>query len=271
MQKILPRILILAAVLAVLSCARRVEHEYDSVKWADNLVADSLPQLQGLASVAGRTAGAIALVGDPVMCLETAEALLSADAFDNGSGRPVPDGLPDFAGETIVPILHLSDSLLAAGSVVKDSLAFREAVLRNAIFALDTTCLVSPYDADSTFSKPALKVLLVCSPDLARRGAADIRDLFARIGCAAPVLASADTAYSFTASCYSLLRKKNLFTHHIAYPIAKLYMTVSARAGRPGCNLIQFSRRFAAEPFADTVQVLAPKTMESYVQNQYQP
>lgn len=261
----------LFAVLAAFSCARREESAYDSIKLVEDLLVDSLSYLQELSASAAGTCGAITLIGDPLLCLKTGEALMTSDGFDNGSGRSVSDGLPDFAGETVLLILDFADSIGCTSVLPADSLAFREAVVRNAVFALDTSCRVSPYDPDSTLPKTSPKVLLVCSPGLSQRGTADIRDFYSKIGCGVSILSSADSSFSFSGNCYRLLRSRNLFTHRIAYPKAKLYMTVPARSGQSGASLIEFSRRFVPEAFADTLQVLAPKIMESYVQNQYQP
>ncbi|MGI5848035.1 MAG: hypothetical protein ACOX5T_08450 [Candidatus Cryptobacteroides sp.] len=271
MTKIVFRILLPVAMVAAFSCARRVEGGYASIKLVDDLLVDSLSYLQDLAGCSGKASGSIALIGDPFRCLEISELLMTADDFDNVDGRPVPDGLPDFAGETIMPILEFSNPFYSGEALPKDSLSFREAAVRSALFALEQSCLVSPYDPDSTFDKSSPKALLLCSGDLARFGIADIQDLFNRLDCRLPILSSPDTAYSFSRECYRLFREKNLFTHLVAYPKAKLYMTVPAGSGRPGFALIEFSDRYVLENFRDTMQVLAPKTMESYVQSQYQP
>lgn len=247
--KLLP--LVLAALTLSVSCARRVDTGYDSIALVDRLVADSLPSLREKASMAGKTLGSIVLVGEPLSCLSVSEAMMLSDEFDNVDARAIRDGLPDFAGETIVSLLDFAlspyDSIPGAG---EDSLLSRETAVKNALAALD--------------SAVNCKVLVICSPAISGKGAEDVADFFEKIGCEVPVISSQDTTFSYTSACFKLMRDRNNFTHDIAYPVSRIMMVLED-GGRP----VLFDDNLAPEWFADTVGVYAPNTYVSHVQNKY--
>ena len=241
--------------MSLFSCVRRVETGYPSIEFVNRIVEDSLPTLQLMAREAGKPTGTIVLVGDPMRCLSLGERMMRSDEFDNVDAREVPDSLPDFAGETIVPIFDFTvqpyDSLSVEGA---DSLLFRERAVKNALAALDTVI--------------NCKVLILCSPQFGVKGGDDVTDLFEKIGCRVPVIFSSDTAFSFTRACYKVMRERNLFTHAIAYPSARLMMILGS-----GDETIQkasiFDDNLAPEQFADTVGVFAPDSYYSHVQNKH--
>ena len=255
MKKLYASILLVIPVLAV-SCSRKVESTFDSIRYVDKLLTDSLPSLRAKAAAAGGQSGVIALFGEPGHCLRLSEKMMLCDEFDNVNAGRTKDGLPDFSGETIVSILDF------AGSPYEEKLQeddgktqLRENTVRNALNAIDTTI--------------NCKILVICSPLLAEFGGDDVSNLFERIGCDVPVIYSKDTSFSFTEACFMVMREKNLFTHNIAYPAAGLMMTVSDRNGSPS-GTIGFDDFLVPPSFADTVGVLAPNTYISYVQNQHQ-
>lgn len=247
--KFLP--LALAALALTVSCARRVETGYDSIDLVDRLVADSLPSLTERASLTGKPSGAIVLVGDPMRCLAVSESLMVSDDFDNVDARAVQDGLPDFSGETIISLLDFAlapyDSLPSAG---QDSVRIREAAVKNALAALDSSL--------------NCKVLVICSPALSGKGAEDVADLFGKIGCEVPVVSSQDTTFSYSSACFKLMRDRNMFTHDIAYPVSRLMMILE-----DGRRPTLYDDNLVQEWFADTLSVFARKTYISHVQNKY--
>ena len=248
-------LLFFAALASLFSCVRRVETGYDSIALVDRLVSDSVPSLQRRAALAGKASGTIVLVGEPFQCLALSEKMLSDDEFDNVDARPVKDGLPDFSGETIVSILDFTvpsyDSLSVSGS---DSLTLREIAVRSALAALDSVV--------------NCKVLVICSPALASEGGEDVVDFYGKIGCDVPVVYSADSSSPLSEACYKLLRERNLFTHNIAYPVARLMMVTGVDdSHRP----VLFDDIKVPESFADTVGVFAPNTYVSHVQNKHNP
>lgn len=282
----------LAAVFC--SCSRKVESNYDTIAYVDDLLSDSLSTLKGLVKLSGKPSGVIALTGDPKLCLQVSEKLMTSDEFDNIDGKKNPDGLPDFAGETIVSLLDFANSPYEGYLSTDEGMTFlRELTVRNAVSLLDTSCSINPYDKASRVSKGSPKLLLICSPVLADYGGDDVSDLFERIGCDVPVIYSKDTSFSFTEACYKLLRDRNLFTHDIAYPSGIGLLTVPATklpeeayspsgefndgykfsrvsgALEPSYSIISFSERYVPVSFSDSLSAIAPKTCDSYVQNKH--
>ncbi len=242
-----------AALALLSSCVKRVEAGYDSIPLVDELVSGSFSELHRLAEQTGKPSGTIVLIGEPLQCLSMSEKMIGSDEFDNVDARLVQDGLPDFSGETIVSLLDFTnppfDSLSVSG---KDSLALREIAVRGALAALDSAL--------------GCKMLVICSPALAPKGGDDVIDFYGQIGCDVPVIFSADTSYSFTKACYKALRERNLFTHDIAYPVARLMMIIGEESSR---HPLLFDDNQVPASFADTVGVFAPNTYVSHVQNKY--
>ena len=81
------------------------------------------------------------------------------------------------------------------------------------------------------------KVLILCSPLLAENGGDDVSD-------------------------------RKLFTHHIAYPAARLMMTIPD-VDNSSFMAVRFSDMLVPPSFPDTVGVIAPNTYLSYVQNKH--
>lgn len=248
--------LVLSVIVAASGCSRRVEGGYKTIAFVNTLLADSLPEMHRLAGLSGKADGSVVLIGEPSVCLRTVEMMMVCDEFDNIDARKSNDGLPDFAGETLVPILDFSDTLYGQGASDKKSQdRLRERAVRNAVAALRV-----PHGC---------KIIVICSPALSEYGGGDVTDLFERIGCDVPVIHSADTAYSLTGNCFLKMREKNLFTHNISYPCASLLMALPDSSGGRSI-VLPFVDSLVPASFPDTVGVLAPNTYYSYVvQNQH--
>lgn len=222
----------------------------------NTLLADSLSGLKTLAEISGKPSGAIVLVGDPARCLRLSERMMLCDDFDNIDARKVNDGLPDFAGETIVSILNFADTSYKNNPTTKAEQALlKELTVNSALAALriPSRC----------------KILIICCPVLSEYGGSDVEDLFERIGCDVPVIYSSDTAFSFSEACFRKMRERDAFTHNIAYPSARLLMAVSDSSDSM-LSVRQFVDSLVPASFPDTVGVLAPNTYYSYVvQNQH--
>ncbi len=291
MKKIL---IIAASVLTVFaSCSRKVESGYETIPYVNALLADSLAHLKQLASLSGSSSGTIVLIGEPQECLSVSETLMTCDIFDNIDGRRVKDGLPDFAGETIVPVLDFVNAPYEEYSLTPDGQQFlRELTVRHAVTALDTVCRTNPFNGSLAVGKSPVKILLICSPLLSEYGSADVADLYERIGCDVPVV-SAEDSLSFAVETARILREKNLYTHNIAMPATEICQTYPAaglsedaysengeltasykysrKAGMKEQTFITvtFRDKYVPESFTDTVAVLAPTTYWSYVQDQH--
>lgn len=248
--------LVLSVIIAASGCSRRVEGGYKTTAFVNTLLADSLPEMHRLAALSGKTDGSIVLIGEPAVCLRTGEMMMVCDEFDNIDARKSNDGLPDFAGETLVPILDFSDTSAAYDTSDKKSQErLRDRAVRNAVAALRI-----PHGC---------KIIVICSPALSEYGGGDVADLFERIGCNVPVIHSADTAYSLPGNCFIKMREKNLFTHNISYPRARLLMAVPDSSGDRAI-VLPFIDSLVPASFPDTVGVLAPNTYYSHVvQNQH--
>ena len=210
----------LAASVAV-SCVRNVQTGAETLQLVDDLLTDSLPMLQRLASVGGQTSGCIAVIGEPQRCSEVALQLVGSDCFNNIDAKPEPDGLPDFAGETVFALMDCANSPYdSLPAVSGEDVPFRESMVRCALALLDSIA--------------AAKMLVICTPVACDRAGKDIEELFEASGIDVPVIASSDTSFSFQEACFKELRTRNAFTHRIRRPELRTYRTaVSDSAGHP--------------------------------------
>lgn len=255
MKRLITAILFLAIFLAPAGCGRKVETTSDTLGLVEELVSDPSADLQRMVRLAGKTSGPIVIAGDPKLGLQLSEKMMLSDDFDNVDARCVEDGLPDFAGETIVTILDFVNAPYDSVPGTEEGRLFlRETAVRNALAAIDTSV--------------SCKLLILCSPLLAENGGDDVSELFEKLNCDVPVLYSTDTSYSFTDACFTLMRDKKMFTHNIAYPSAKLMMTIPD-IDNSSLMAIRFNERLVPASFPDTVGVIAPNTFISHVQDKH--
>ena len=95
---------------------------------------------------------------------EVVERLLTMDAFDNITGRPVPDGIVDFGGEHIQ---FLSDRANGpyGGYLTHDNADYlKEQVLRDVLFLTGSEYYNLASDEYRTGRKEPVKIVLVSSP-----------------------------------------------------------------------------------------------------------
>lgn len=198
--------LLVIVSIGFVSCSRKVEQATESLPLVNMLVQESSSVLEDLVAVSGKTSGSIAVIGDPEICFKVAGTIATCDIFDNIDAKLSSDGLPDFAGENIVAILD-SSSFKVGGETL------REAAVRLALCAMDSTV--------------ACKMIVFCGKGFPDYGSSDVEDLFSRIGCDIPVVASSDTSadlpVSLAKACFRILRDRNAFTHDICYPVLMSY------------------------------------------------
>ena len=249
-------ILLALSVIAAFGCSRRVENGYRTMAYVNSLLTDSLSELKSLAESSGKPSGAVVLVGDPSGCLRLSEKMLLCDEFDNIDARKVSDGLPDFAGETIVSILNFADTAYEARSATEGGrTSLRESAVNGALAALRCPS--------------CCKILIICNPVLSEYGGSDVSDLFEKIGCDVPVIYSSDTTFSFPEACFRKMRERGAFTHNVCYPSAKLFVAVRDSSDST-VSVLPFVDSLVPASYPDTVGVLAPNTYYSYVvQNQH--
>lgn len=175
-------ILGIAALAVLASCNRRTVASKSSLPLVLSIWADSTGTGR-LAAQAGRQGaeGAIAIIGEPGEVLPLSRHFQTVDAVDNIDGRPVRDSLPDFAGERFDVILDAYSEAYAhfipEGADVFESVdSLREAAVRNAVFAWDSTCVRSSSDVGKR-DKMRAKILIFTSSMQARFGVPDVDTL----------------------------------------------------------------------------------------------
>ena len=129
---------------------------------------------------------AIFVFGSRSRTQAVAGALMESDAYDNVDGSSNPDGLKDFAGETVCTVANFSNF----GEMVNDGRLedLRELTTRNVLAAMDTLCFVSPYDRSGMGKKPLAKLIILGSACMTQSGQYDIDSLFNALNCHLPVI-----------------------------------------------------------------------------------
>ena len=129
---------------------------------------------------------AIFVFGSRSRTTAVAQALIESDSYDNVDGSSNPDGLKDFAGETVCTVANFSNF----GEMVNDGRIqdLRELTARNVLAAMDTRCFVSPYDRSGMGKKPLAKLIILGSACMTQYGQYDIDSLFNALNCHLPVI-----------------------------------------------------------------------------------
>ena len=129
---------------------------------------------------------AIFVFGSRSRTQAVASVLMECDAYDNVDGSSNPDGLKDFAGETVCTVANFSNF----GEMVNDGRQedLRELTTRNVLAAMDTLCFVSPYDRSGMGKKPLAKLIILGSACMTQYGQYDIDSLFNALNCHLPVI-----------------------------------------------------------------------------------
>lgn len=174
------------AAFAVLSSCRQAETTPRPTIPLVNATLSDTTGLRQLAATAGHQGaqGAIALIGDPADAIRLARYFQHVDVLDNIDARPRRDSLPDFAGEEFQVILDALNAPYA--HIDLDSL--REAAVRNALFAWDSTCYKRSADRAASLQKSRSKVLIFTSPQQEAYGRFDVDTLLELTGGVTPVL-----------------------------------------------------------------------------------
>ena len=171
-------ILALSPTFAV-SCMDRGAGDPLSVKYVQDIVADTASLQYTRVKMAGMdgAGGSLTVFGPSSESFFMAEKLLNSDDFDNVDGRALPDGLPDFAGETVAVISDLANEPYSGYILNSNEDFLREAAVRSIIDALDTAVLVSQYDRSLSERKTGAKIVVLSSSYLSAYGYYDIASL----------------------------------------------------------------------------------------------
>ena len=165
----------LAILAMLLSCKPKAFQPRPTIPLVETIVSDTT----GLAEVVARAgnrgaAGSIAIIGEPEAGITLSRLLQGIDERDNIDGRAVRDSLPDFAGEHMDVIL---DARNAPYRHFQDTDSLREATVRGALFAWDSTCLKSTSEMADRLLKSRAKILVFSSPLSSRFGLFDVDTL----------------------------------------------------------------------------------------------
>lgn len=185
MKKIISALLTVSlSVFVSVSCDNRRGSGWEAIRFVGEAVADTNPTVLGMLRNFDerRTEGTIAVIGEVRRGAALADGFLSGDNYDNVDGRTAPDGLPDFAGETVAVLLDEVNSPYGGTMTGEGELKLREVTVRNALMALDTMVRTTPYDRENLVWKAPAKVIVLSSPLMSEFGYYDL-DTLCRIEC----------------------------------------------------------------------------------------
>lgn len=191
-------IVCLALASLAIACKQAVPAPRPTIPLVERIAADTTG-LHRLAATAGHQGGhgAIALLGEPSDVIRLARHMQHVDALDNIDARTVRDSLPDFAGEefqAILDVMHAPYAHFFALELNRESLdSLREASVRNALFAWDSTCYSRATDKAATLQKSRSKVLIYTSFLQEQYGLFDVDTLQQLTGGGSYLLAPART------------------------------------------------------------------------------
>ena len=198
----IPLFLAAVALLAVSCSDHQVSGRYVS-PYAKSILTDTSSveyRILSAYDMQQEETGTIAVIGEPEETLVLSEYLLGCDNFSNINGSAVPDGLPDFSGEVIVPILDVANApykgYLNAGN--EDFLS--EINVRNFVAAVDSSCYLSAYDEDKIVSKTRSKMVVLSSSLAAAYGFSDVDTLARAVGGGIPVFSTVHSMLSMAMS-----------------------------------------------------------------------
>lgn len=169
----------LAAVTALWSCRQVVYTPRPSIPLVHAIAADTTGQGRLAARAGHRGAeGSIALIGEPEEVMALTRRFMRADTRDNIDGRAERDSLPDFAGESFDAILDAFNAPYTHFMEEDPALdSLREAAVRNAVFAWDSTSVKSAQDPQARLHKTRAKILIFTSSMQAEFGLFDVDTL----------------------------------------------------------------------------------------------
>ena len=228
---------VLGAFLLLASCQERQVPVRDTIPYVKQLAVDTAGTYSLLASYrSAGSVGSIAVIGEPEAAWQLSSRLLAADEVDNIDGKPRPDRLPDFAGESFDILMDQYNApytRMAASS--PDSL--REIAVRNAVISIDSVAYSNALDPMSRHRKSRAKVFVLANSLLTEYGRFDIDTLFKMTGREAliltPVEAMLETAAK--AGCRSVAvwapQEARSAYEHAAQAYPQMTVTVVSTTG----------------------------------------
>ncbi|MBQ8071736.1 MAG: hypothetical protein IJ202_12925 [Bacteroidales bacterium] len=182
-------LLALLAVTLIPSCKKK-EVTHFRVPIVEKLLSDTTAALfHPISSYNPKnTAGSITIFGAPDEVVRMTEYLLTADLFNNVDGSRKGDGLPDFAGEVIAPILDLANSPYQGYIEAENENLLSDIAVRAFLTALDTAAYASPTDTVPTLGSKKAKIVVFASSLFGTYGLPEIDTLNAVVGRKVPVM-----------------------------------------------------------------------------------
>ena len=177
-RKLLVLLSLLSPAFAV-SCTNREVGDPLSIPFVKEAISDTTSAVycQVKSGCLDGVYGSISVIGPAQEALIMTEALSCCDYFDNVDGRSVPDGLPDFAGETLDLICDSANAPYE-GYVAKGNENYlKELTFKNFLSALDTTYAVGQFDKNSLTRKQSSKIVILASPYSSAYGYRDIMSI----------------------------------------------------------------------------------------------
>lgn len=237
-----PRLFLLALVLLPVACKRQVEETRQTIiPVVREILSDrSDPRAQLLRGRVPVSQADITIIGSEFTCDRLAEQLSFRDLQDNVDARFVPDGLPDFAGETFVcieDVMSYLDVLKSQGAE-----ALREQTLSRVLAAVDTVVHISPYDVEGLSAKTDSKLIVLADPFLCEYGGSDVDTLFRSIGCRVPVISPIEKMIELA---FEQGSRPDLSVGVLCDPqldsvdvYEKIFARMAAKHGRRGASLV---------------------------------
>lgn len=112
--------------------------------------------------------------------LTVQEKLLTLDEFDNITGKPSPDGVPDFAGENFIYLADDANMPYGDYDAAGKSDYLRELVVKDALFLLGDSYYNLAVDDQPYGVKEQVKILVIACNTATAYGLADIEKLLER-------------------------------------------------------------------------------------------
>lgn len=190
-------IAILALLTAAVSCVMKTETGADIHPFVSAILQNKdggdYRMLQ--ATACPDPDGDVYIIGDEEHALHLADYLAICDLHDNVDGSAGPDGLPDFAGETISCIVDTSSFFSGE--------RFRESVVRCVLEAVDTVFHITPYDIEGMGHKNPAKLIVLAGPQYSRLSSHDIDTLLTASGSGIRFISSTDDVFGKLAGAHS--------------------------------------------------------------------
>ena len=145
--------------------------------------------LAGLSVLAGCTCGKDRTRALPVGVFDSGtggltvlEKILSLDAFDNGTGAPEPDGVPDFAAESFQYLADQANMPYGVYDAQGNASLLRRLVLDDARFLLGDRYWNNAAEPHPTGAKPGCKILVIACNTATAYGLEDVRGMLDSLG-----------------------------------------------------------------------------------------